>query len=247
MKETIKASCVVCLLLAGCSYGIATAVVVSKKANDANTSPKRLLVQSHLVSSVDGENFGPFFARAFNEKLIEGLENCGTTTTVFTVTGVELGNGEFLKQMDAFKPDAVMVVRRAGGGVFASGFGLWVANFGISLYDASKESLAKYRGGGGSLKVVWRASLSLNRGAPARDDLERAGRIMATELLKQMKEDGFFPGCAKLAGPTAVHSESAKDAVVDCEQAVKGEAEGKVSKARLKPLHNAYTSWPLGW
>jgi predicted membrane protein len=172
-----------CLLLAGC--GAATLRVMSNKADEANTSPKRIFVQSHLVNSTRGVNFGPDFARAFNEHLIESLGKCGTTATVYNVTGLELGNGAILKEIEAFKPDALMTVTRTGGVLWGEGGKLATAIFDVSLYDATRK------------KVAWRAFLDFRRGGTLITSAESAGRLMATDLLNQLRKDGFFPGCAQ--------------------------------------------------
>ena len=176
---------------------------MSKRAEQANLSPKRIFVESHLLDARAGANFGPTFANAFDAALVTILRNCGTQVTVTDLTGIEVDNDATLKAIEALAPDTVVVLTKAHGTVAQYG-GLVRATYAFDLYQPTGpgEPVAKLLARGASLKAKWRSTIDFAPGYSMPGSVELDGKLFATAVTNRLKEDGFFPGCAKVAQST---------------------------------------------
>ncbi len=103
-------------LAAGCALPSKPRTIVSARATDADTAPKRVFIVSHLLNKQSGPNFGPLFGKGFEGRIDAALRRCGIETFGFGFTGVAL-NEDAGKLLEAFRPDAVLVLRRTAGTV----------------------------------------------------------------------------------------------------------------------------------
>lgn len=200
------------LLLAGC---VMPTKIVSRKADDANPTRKRVLLRSHLADSRTGATFGPQFGSAFDAQLVSILKACGSEVSVLDVSGLEMdSNEDFVKALDAFKPDTVITVVKDRGTVSAPGE-LISVTYGVHLYDcAGIPEVGKHLQKGGALKAIWRSSVEFHRGGTM-IPIESRGQALAREVTNAMKRDGFFPGCAPTEEPGSAGSQPAAAASVD--------------------------------
>ena len=183
------------LLFAGCA---ASTRVVSQKADRANTSPKRIYVQSFLLDSRAGANLGPEFAQGFSSRLIQVLQQCGAKATVKVVTGLEMDNSTFLQDLEAFKPDVILKVTKVHATVSTYGV-LIKSTYALDLYDVASKN------------AIWRSRAEFEPTGKLYVSYERQAAAMVDKVTDQMKQDGFFPGCAKMERPTAEPSPSPSD------------------------------------
>ena len=200
LRSTHAATFALALALSGCA---AHTTVVSKRGEGANLSPKRVFVQSHLLDARAGANFGPTFANAFDASLVKILGKCGTQVTVSDLTGIEVDSDATLKAIEAFAPDTVVVLTKAHGTVAQYG-GLVRATYAFDLYQPTGpgEPVAKLLARGASLKAKWRSTIDFAPGYSMPGSVELDGKLFATAVTNRLKEDGFFPGCAKVVQST---------------------------------------------
>ena len=193
----------VLLAAAACATTQGTTVVYSKRIPEADTAPRRVFVLSRLLDT-GGPSFGPVFAKAFEGRFDAALRRCGIQTAGYASTGLETGD-DIDRPLNAFRPDALVVVRMTYGTVDQLGV-LLNGTIEITLYggttapDGTKPI-------GQKPKVLWKgAAIFAHGGLPL--PLDRLGftamaakaEAFADDMSNRMKEDGFFPGCS-LVGP----------------------------------------------
>jgi hypothetical protein len=172
------------LVSAGCGTVPAKVSVESVKADDANFTPKRVYLVTHLAPLSGQGPFGPRFNKVFEARLADNLAACGIETFGFEDSGLRLDDQELMKAIDAFKADSVMEAWADAGLRSASGVILY-KRFNVTLQQLPRSAPAS--GGKREARVVWR-SMSVYGGDATR---------LVDSLTGKMMDDGFFPGCAR--------------------------------------------------
>jgi hypothetical protein len=186
-------SAAVVALAAGCSTHTE---FVSRRAPDANLSPRRIFVASHLLDARTGANFGDEFAAGFDRGLEDTLKRCNVESLVRESTGPELDGSQLVKQVEAFRPDTLVTLEKTHGTVDRTTHGLLSATYAVELLEMSAAGGRKTSGKEPPLKTMWRSTMFFTVGGSFAGTRAQKGAQMATALVAQMQQDGFFPGCA---------------------------------------------------
>jgi hypothetical protein len=174
-------------LAAGCASARTT---FNTRADLAGTAPvKRLFVMSHARSA----HFGGTVYEAFSSKLGTELTACGVEGVMYSPGELDLDVKEQVQKIyDGFKPDVVLVIRRAGGNVSTgSGGSHKDLNFDLEALDLRAK------------KTVWkgRSTFSFLTSNMFTSD-EGSGQKLAAELIGRMAGDGLLKGCPPPAPKT---------------------------------------------
>lgn len=162
------------IVLSGLAAGCAPSTrLVTNKAPDYRADPKRIYV---LFPAVD--EFGQVFDQTFLSKTAEFTRPCGATVQGTTITGLELDQNASLAAVRAFNPDALLVLRRAGGTKDPYGRLIHVA-FNIEFVD------------GRSSRTVWRAKADFHRGGLL-IPIEPRAETFAADVTGRLKADGIL-------------------------------------------------------
>jgi hypothetical protein len=164
----------------GCASGH---TVFNTKASLEGTEPiKKLFVMSHARS----KHFGGAVYQAFEANMKAGLTACGVESEMLSPDEMAL---DVKPQIEAtlghLKPDAALVVRRAGGSV-SSGSG---GSNNSLIFDLEVQDLR-------AKKAIWKAKSTfsfLTNNMFTSD--ESTGKELATGLIGQMAKDGVLKGC----------------------------------------------------
>jgi hypothetical protein len=172
------------LFAAACATVPASIPVESVKADDANFTPKRVYLVTHLAPLNGQGPFGPRFNKVFEARLASNLAACGIETYGFEDSGLRLDDQALMKAIDAFKADTVIEAWADAGLRSASGVILY-KRFNVTLQQVQRSEPAA--GAKREARVVWR-SMSQHGGDATR---------LVDSLTGKMMDDGFFPGCAR--------------------------------------------------
>ena len=178
------------LAFAGCA---ASTHFVSNKSKDANPSPRRIYVASHLLDMRAGPNFGENFAGGFDARLTEDFKACGTEVLINEATGHDLDDGELTSRIESFKPDTVLMIHKTQWSVNRLGV-LTNATYGFDFLEIPDKAGAR-PGRKARPKAVWRSTMSFRPVDTMLSAWKTQGASVADDLVKRMQDDGFFPGC----------------------------------------------------
>ncbi len=163
------------LMLTAC---VAPTQIASNKAQDYTAQPKRLFVVTDV-----GSEFGDEFANSFQTKLIAIASDCGTSAELSRISALELDDRARAREIDTFKPDSFLSVRRNGGTKLTNGAIVDVI-YDVRLVDVETK------------RIVWRAAVTFYRGGTAIVSTAERGAALAVDITNRMKEDKIFRGCA---------------------------------------------------
>src|SRR5580765_4544364 len=152
------------LLVSACA---APTQISSNKAQDYTAQPTRLFVVTDV-----GSDFGNEFANSFHAKLINIASECGSAAEVSRISALELDDSTRRREIDGFKPDVFLSIRRNGGTKMSSG----------QLVDIQSK------------RIVWRAAVTFYRGGTIIPSTDR-GAALAVDITNKMKEDHIFRTC----------------------------------------------------
>lgn len=167
-------------LAAGCASAHTT---FNTRSDLAGTQPpKRLFIVSHARSV----HFDDTVYERFTSNLQAQLKACGVEPAIYSPGELDLDVKERAqKLMEEFRPDVLMVVRRAGGNVRSgSGGSSNALNFDLEAFDLRTK------------KTVWkgRSTFSfLTRNMWVSD--EKTGEQLGALLVDQLAQDGLVKGC----------------------------------------------------
>ena len=166
---------VAAILISACA---APAHMTSNKAATYTKQPKRVFVMTNI-----GDEWGQAYYEAFQAKMVALLKECGTEARLDRISRLELDESVHSKRARASNADALLSIRRTGGTKNQYGTIIDV-NYDSRLYDADTG------------KVVWRSSAKFIRGLTPIAD---RGEELAVDITNQLKEDGIFGSCPKVA------------------------------------------------
>ncbi len=169
IKWTTLAVC--CALLAACAPQTR---IVTNKASDFTREPKRIFVLSDI-----GDEMGKGFGVGFQRKIAALFQRCGIDTESVYLSALELDESIYAKKIEAYRPDSLLAIRRAGGTKDPNGV-IVQANFDVRLTDVQ------------STKVVWRANINTRGGFGM---AVTVGEALALELANKLKEDQILRSC----------------------------------------------------
>ena len=170
---------VICLGLAtGCGPHT---VIASTRAPGYSQKLSNLFV----ISQVGSE--GEVSLERFEKKLTVTGKACGIRIGMTSMSRLDLDPDVHLERMKLFAPEHVLLLKQAGG---ITGDVHW------EYYDARLLELPK--------TMIWRADVRLYRDGTLLGD---PGEILAMDLLRKLRDDGFIPPCAKLVEPEPAASE----------------------------------------
>jgi len=161
------------LLVSACA---APTQISSNKAQDYTAQPTRLFVVTDV-----GSDFGNDFANSFQAKLINIASDCGSAAEVSRISALELDDSTRRREIDGFKPDVFLSIRRNGGTKMSSGQLVDV------IYDVRLVDIQ-------SKRIVWRAAVTFYRGGTIIPSTDR-GAALAVDITNKMKEDHIFRTC----------------------------------------------------
>jgi hypothetical protein len=179
---------------AGCAAP--SRVVFSTRATDADTRPRRVFVLSRL-SETGRPGFGPVFAKAFEGRFDAALRRCGMQTGGASATGLEAAD-ELDRAASEYRPDAVVILRMSHGtvdqyGMLLNGM-IEITLFGGTVApDGTKPPRQ-------APKALWKGAATFAYGNLGFTAMAAKAEAFADDLSNKLKEDGFFPGCARV-GP----------------------------------------------
>jgi hypothetical protein len=162
------------LLLTAC---VAPTQIASNKAQDYTAQPRRLFVVTDV-----GTDFGDDFANSFQAKLIAITADCGAAAELSRISALELDDRARAREVDTFKPDSVLSIRRNGGTKLPNG-ALVDVIYDVRLIDVQSK------------RIVWRAAVTFYRGGTAIVSAADRGAALAVDITNKMKEDKLFRGC----------------------------------------------------
>jgi hypothetical protein len=171
-------------------------IVFSKRAPDADTAPRRVFILSRLLEA-GGPSFGPVFAKAFEGRFDAALRGCGVQTGGYASTGMELGD-DLDRPANAYRPDAVVIVRMSHGTVDQFG-ALLNGTIEITVYGGTAGANGA-RIAGQKPKMLWKGAAIFAHGGLGFTAMASKAEAFADDMSNKMKDDGFFPGCARV-GP----------------------------------------------
>lgn len=191
--RTGRAAFLLPLLAAACATP--PRIVFSKRAPDADTSPRRVFILSRLLER-GSPTFGPVFAKAFEGRFDAALRRCGMQTAGYAASGLEVGE-EIDRPMEGRWLDAVVIVRMSHGtvdqfGALVSGT-IEITVFGGTVGgDGTKAVRQRPR-------MLWNGAAVFAHAGLGFTAMAAKAEEFADDLSNKMKEDGFFPGCPKVS------------------------------------------------
>jgi hypothetical protein len=195
-RRTRPASLLLAAIAAATACGAPSRVVFSTRATDADTGPRRVFVLSRL-SETGRPGFGPVFAKAFEGRFDAALRRCGMQTGGASATGLEPAS-ELDRAASEYRPDAVVILRMSHGtvdqhGVLLDGM-IEITLFGGTIApDGTKPPRQPP-------KALWKGAATFAYGNLGFTAMAAKAEAFADDLSNKLKEDGFFPGCARV-GP----------------------------------------------
>jgi hypothetical protein len=151
--------------------------ISSNKAQDYTAEPKRVFVVTDV-----GTDFGEDFANAFQAKLLAIAADCGSAAQLSRISALELDDRARVREVDTFKPDTFLSIRRNGGTKLPNG-ALVDVIYDVRLIDIQSK------------RIVWRAAVTFYRGGTAVVSAADRGAALAIDITNRMKEDHVFRTC----------------------------------------------------
>jgi hypothetical protein len=166
-------------LLAGCTTP--TVEITSNKAPEYAREPRKMFVVSAM-----GDELGANGTATFNAALTHALSQCGVAAEVFVRSPVALDNKAEQELAKSFGPDTVLTLAPTNKTLDARNGAVLAVAYGVTLLDAPN-------------RAVWKAEARIDLKYQARD---RAGEILAANLMGQLKQDGILR-CGAASATTA--------------------------------------------
>lgn len=176
MALSLRVSILAVLAIAGCGP---TARITSNRAPSYMGNIQKIFLLSR--AGEEGELSSVVFRAAF----ITLVNKCGIEAWVHNYDPLSLDPDAPLQQLKSFAPDVFMTLVPSGGTKNQYG-AITQIYYDAKLMDVATEA------------VVWRAHINLVPGAPQYQS-PQAGKVLATQLLGQLKDDLMLQKCAGVA------------------------------------------------